>query len=195
MELFWRDRIDICYNGRNLSLHSRVELAVSWKDSSQQIFYKTAKAASASVLCDTHGIVFINYTGKRQTINSDHEEIANKRPHMKKKEVLFHQQNVLYHRLLKTMEKIQELHFELCWNDFTGNYVDEWSQKLSIYWLSYWICSRCLIKNVIFWNILKLRRAQYNNQNYVAHHTTKCSEKWMFGQKCLPKITWNLQPT
>ena len=39
--------------------------------------------------------------------------MAAKRPHMKKKKVLFHQDNALCHKPLRTMAKIHDLGFEL----------------------------------------------------------------------------------
>ena len=41
------------------------------------------------------------------------EEIVKKRLQIKKKEVLFHQDNVPCHKLITTMAKLHELHFEL----------------------------------------------------------------------------------
>ena len=41
------------------------------------------------------------------------EEITKKLPQMKKKKVLFHQDNVPCHKLITTMAKLHELHFEL----------------------------------------------------------------------------------
>ena len=41
------------------------------------------------------------------------EEIAKKRPRMKKKKVFFHQDNGSCHRTIATMAKLHELHFEL----------------------------------------------------------------------------------
>lgn len=73
----------------------------------------------ASVFWDAHGILFIDYLEKGRTINSKYymallvrltEEIANKRPQMKKKKVLFHQDNAPCHKSIATMAK---LHFEL----------------------------------------------------------------------------------
>ncbi|XP_049819262.1 histone-lysine N-methyltransferase SETMAR-like [Aethina tumida] len=60
--------------------------------------------------------------GKGQTINSDFyialldrlkDEIIKKRPHLKKKKVLFHQDNTPCHKSMKTMPKLHELGFEL----------------------------------------------------------------------------------
>ncbi|KAL7723955.1 hypothetical protein ACLKA6_019947 [Drosophila palustris] len=76
----------------------------------------------ASVFWDAHGIIFIDYLQKGQTINSDYymallerlkAEIAKKRPHMAKKKVLFHQDNAPCHKSMKTMAKLNELGFEL----------------------------------------------------------------------------------
>ncbi|KAM8701714.1 hypothetical protein ACLKA7_005457 [Drosophila subpalustris] len=76
----------------------------------------------ASVFWDAHGIIFIDYLQKGQTINSDYymallerlkDEIAKKRPRMAKKKVLFHQDNAPCHKSMKTMAKLNELGFEL----------------------------------------------------------------------------------
>ncbi|KAM8702311.1 hypothetical protein ACLKA7_004975 [Drosophila subpalustris] len=76
----------------------------------------------ASVFWDAHGIIFIDYLQKGQTINSDYymallerlkDEIAKKRPHMAKKKVLFHQDNAPCHKSMKTIAKLNELGFEL----------------------------------------------------------------------------------
>ena len=41
------------------------------------------------------------------------EEITKKRPQMKNKKVLFHQDNTLCHKSIATMTKLHKLHFEL----------------------------------------------------------------------------------
>lgn len=83
---------------------------------------QSAGKVMASVFWDAHGIIFIDYLEKGKTINSDYYiallerlkvEIAKKRPHMKKKKVLFHQDNAPCHKSLKTMAKLHELGFEL----------------------------------------------------------------------------------
>lgn len=83
---------------------------------------QSAGKVMASVFWDTHGILFIDYLEKGKTINSDYycalldrlkDEIALKRPHMKKKKILFHQDNAPCHKSLKTMVKFNELGFEL----------------------------------------------------------------------------------
>ena len=76
----------------------------------------------ASVFWDVLGILFTDYREKGRTINSEYyralvvlvkEEIARKWQEMKKKKVLFHQDNALCHKLIATMAKLHELHFEL----------------------------------------------------------------------------------
>ncbi|KAF7263829.1 hypothetical protein GWI33_001061, partial [Rhynchophorus ferrugineus] len=46
-------------------------------------------------------------------LDSWKDEIAEKRPHLKKKKVLLHQDNAPCHNLVKTMAKIHEFGFEL----------------------------------------------------------------------------------
>ena len=76
----------------------------------------------ASVLWDAQGILFIDYPGKEKSINSEYhiallvrlkEEIAKKRPQMKKKKELFHPDNVPCKKSIATMKKLYELLFEL----------------------------------------------------------------------------------
>ena len=81
-----------------------------------------ADKVMASVFWDAHGILFIDYLKKGKTINSDYymalldrlsAEIKNKRPHMQKKKVLFHQDKAPCHKSMKMMVKMNELSFEL----------------------------------------------------------------------------------
>jgi len=83
---------------------------------------KSAGKVLASVFWDAYRIIFIDYLEKGKTINSDYyiallerlkDEIAKKRPHLKKKNVLFHQDNAPCHKSMKTMAKLHELGFEL----------------------------------------------------------------------------------
>lgn len=83
---------------------------------------QSAGKVMASVFWDAQGIIFIDYLEKGKTINSDYyialldrlkNEIAKKRPHLKKKKVLFHQDNAPCHKSMKTMAKLHELGFEL----------------------------------------------------------------------------------
>ncbi|GFU02053.1 putative DD34D transposase [Trichonephila clavipes] len=83
---------------------------------------KSAGKVMASVFWDTHGIILIDYLKKEKTINSDYyvallerlkDEIAEKRPHLKKKKVLLHQDNAQCHKSMKSMAKSHELGFEL----------------------------------------------------------------------------------
>ena len=76
----------------------------------------------ASVFWDAQGILFIAYLEKGRAINSRYhitllmhlqEEITKKQPQMKKKKVLFHQDNAPCHKSISTMAKLHELHFEL----------------------------------------------------------------------------------
>ena len=75
-----------------------------------------------SLFWDEQGILFIDYLEKGRTINSEYhialwvflkEEITKKQPQMKKKKVLFHQDNALCHKLIATMAKLHELRFNL----------------------------------------------------------------------------------
>jgi hypothetical protein len=79
---------------------------------------RSAGKVMASVFLDMRGIIFIDYLEKGQTINSDYyiallerltDEIKKKRPHLKKKTVLFHQDNVSVHKPIKTTAKRHEL--------------------------------------------------------------------------------------
>ena len=75
----------------------------------------------ASVFWDAHGVLFIDYLAKGESINSERyigqlmrlkNEIGEKRLQMKKKKVLFHQDNAPCHNSLAAMEKLNELSFE-----------------------------------------------------------------------------------
>ena len=76
----------------------------------------------ASVFWGAHGVLFIDYLEECKTINSERcigqlmrlkNEIGEKRLQMKKKKVLFHQNNAPCHKSLATMAKLNELSFEL----------------------------------------------------------------------------------
>ena len=76
----------------------------------------------ASVFWDEHGILFIDYLEKGRIVNNEYymalllrlkEEIAKKRPQMKKKKVLFHQDNAPFHKSIAAMAKLHKLYFEL----------------------------------------------------------------------------------
>ena len=71
------------------------------------------------------GVKFICYFEYGKNINSDYyiallmrlkDEIVEKRPHFKKKKVLFHQDNAPCHKSMKKMAKLHELDFELLLN-------------------------------------------------------------------------------
>ena len=72
----------------------------------------------AFVFWDAQGILFINYLEKGRIINSEYyiallvclkEEITKNWPQMKKKKVLFHQDNAPCHESIPTMTKLYEL--------------------------------------------------------------------------------------
>ncbi|GFU63963.1 mariner Mos1 transposase [Trichonephila clavipes] len=110
------------------SFHTGVQSTVSRVDASHEPTPKrgkTQKSAGkvmASVFWDTHGIIFIYYLKKAKIISSDYyvallellkDEITEKWPHLKKKKVLFHQDNGPCHKSMKSMAKLHELDFEL----------------------------------------------------------------------------------
>lgn len=75
----------------------------------------------ASVFWDFCGIVFFDYVERGITINNKYyiallvqlkEEIAKKRPQIKRKKVLF-QDNAPCYKSMTTMAKLHELHFDL----------------------------------------------------------------------------------
>lgn len=76
----------------------------------------------ASVFWDAHGIIFIDYLQKGSTITGAYyaalldrlvDEIGKKRPHMKKKKILFLDDNAPSHTSMVAMAKKHELSFEL----------------------------------------------------------------------------------
>ena len=103
---------------------------------------KTQTSAGKVLLCvfwDAQGILFIDYLEKGRTINSEYyiallvhlkEEIAKKQPQMKKKKVLFNEDNALCHKSIAMMAKLYELHFELLPHPPYSQDLD-----LSDYWL------------------------------------------------------------
>ena len=83
---------------------------------------QSAGKVMASVFWDAHGIIYIHYLEQGKYVNSDYhiellvrskDEIAKKRPHMKKKKIIFHQDNARCHKSIKTMGKLSELGYEL----------------------------------------------------------------------------------
>ena len=82
----------------------------------------SAGKVMASVFWDCRGIIFIDYLQKGKTINGEYyanllhqlsEKISEKRPHLAKKKILFHQDNAPVHTSARAMAKIRELKFEL----------------------------------------------------------------------------------
>ena len=96
--------------------------AVGKKRSKRQKTQMWAGEVMASVFWDAQGVLFIYYLEKGKTINSERyigklmrlkNEIGEKRLQMKKKKVLFHQDNAPCHKSLATMAKLNELSREL----------------------------------------------------------------------------------
>jgi [histone H3]-lysine36 N-dimethyltransferase SETMAR len=82
----------------------------------------SAGKVMASVFWDSHGIILVDYLEKGKTINGEYyanllqqlsDKIKEKRPHLAKKKVLFHQDNAPAHKSAIAMAKIHELGFEL----------------------------------------------------------------------------------
>lgn len=76
----------------------------------------------AHIFWDMHGIMFINYYERKKTVTDDNyaalldrlnDEIKKKRPHVAKKNVLFHQNNPPVHKSMKATAKLKKLQFEL----------------------------------------------------------------------------------
>lgn len=86
---------------------------------------KTVKSAGkvmATVFWDAQGIIFIDYLQKGKTITGAYyaslldklsKEIEEKRPHLKKKKILFHQDNAPVHTCKVSAAKMAELKFEI----------------------------------------------------------------------------------
>ena len=75
----------------------------------------------SSVFWDAHGVIFIGYLEKRKTITGAYyaafldqlvNEIRKKQPHLMKKKILFHDENVPSHRSTIAQSKKHELGFE-----------------------------------------------------------------------------------
>ena len=76
----------------------------------------------ATVFWDSHGIILIDYLQKGKTNTGAYyaslpdelkAQIVEKRPHLQKKKILFHQDNAPSHTSVVAMAKIHELRFEL----------------------------------------------------------------------------------
>ena len=83
---------------------------------------KSAGKVMVTVFWDAHGIIYTNYLEKGQMIAGEYyasllhqlsEEITKKRPHFKKKMILFRQDNAQVHTCAVSMAKFMELKFEL----------------------------------------------------------------------------------
>ncbi|KAL1460741.1 hypothetical protein WDU94_012693 [Cyamophila willieti] len=82
----------------------------------------SAGKVMATVFWDARGVIFVDYLEKGQTINSAYyvtlldtlnEKLKEKRPHLGKKKVLFHQDNAPVHTSTTSMAKLHELRWEL----------------------------------------------------------------------------------
>lgn len=82
----------------------------------------SANKVMATVFWDSRGIIHIDYLEKGQTINGEYycklldrfnNVLKEKRPHLAKKKVLFHQDNARVHTCVSAMAKIHELRYEL----------------------------------------------------------------------------------
>ena len=82
----------------------------------------TAGKVLASVFRDAQSILFIDYLEKGRTINTKYytalflrlkEEITRRQQQIKKKKMLFHQDNAPCHKSIATTAKLHELPFEL----------------------------------------------------------------------------------
>ena len=82
----------------------------------------SAGKVMATVSCDSHRVILIDYLQKRKTITGAYyasvldklkAELAGKQSLLQKKKILFHQDNVLSHTSAVAMAKIHELRFEL----------------------------------------------------------------------------------
>ena len=76
----------------------------------------------ATVFWDARGIIYTDYLEKGQTITGAYyasllhrlsDEIKKKSPYLKKKKILFHQDNARVHTCAVSMTKVMELKFEL----------------------------------------------------------------------------------
>ncbi|GFV56546.1 mariner Mos1 transposase [Trichonephila clavipes] len=89
----------------------------------QMVLYeRRIKERMANVFWDSHGVILINYLQKGKIITGAYyaslryklkAEFVEKRPHLQRKKILFHQDNTLSHTSAVAMVKIHELWFEL----------------------------------------------------------------------------------
>ncbi|GBP84565.1 Histone-lysine N-methyltransferase SETMAR [Eumeta japonica] len=82
----------------------------------------SANKVMATVFWDARGVIHIDYLEKGKTITGEYYsklldrfdvDLNQKRPHLAKKKVLFHQDNARVHTCLVPMAKIHELRYEL----------------------------------------------------------------------------------
>lgn len=111
----------------------------------------------ASVFWDARWIIFIDYLEKWRTINGEYyanilqclsEEIKQKRLHLAKKKVLFHQDNAPAHKSVIAIAKINELKYKLL-PQFAGYFLTPNLKKMA-QWLKIFqqwrsdVCSKLL---------------------------------------------------
>ena len=96
----------------------RIHVTISKKNLAGK---KSTGNVMASVLWDAHGIIFIDYLEKGRTINGAYyaaildwlvDEIRKKRPHLKKEQILFHDDNAPSHISNIAQSKKHELGFK-----------------------------------------------------------------------------------
>lgn len=82
----------------------------------------SANKVMATVFWDARGVIHIDYLQKGKTINGEyyasllqrfHQVLMEKRPHLAKKKIIFHQDNARVHTCAVAMAKIHELRYEL----------------------------------------------------------------------------------
>jgi hypothetical protein len=112
--------MDVKWLLHNTSEFNRQSAELTERDEPNPKCGKTQRSAGISITACTRGIIFIDYLEKGQNINNEYymallerlnDEIMKKRPHLKK--VLFHQDNRLCHKSIKTTAKLHELGYEL----------------------------------------------------------------------------------
>ena len=109
----------------DIPLHSRDKGTVKKEGERAPKKAKMVKSAGkmmATVFWVARGIIYTNYLEKRQMVAGAYyasllhqlsKEIKKKGPHLKKKEILFHQDNARVHTCAVSMAKLMKLKFEL----------------------------------------------------------------------------------
>ena len=114
-----------CQRNMNPSLHrpKTKKQSKQWRSGSKKV--KTVPSASkimATIFWDVHGIIFIDYLEKGRTITGEYcasllDQLNNKtnqkRPHLAKKKVLFHQDSEPATKGAIGMEKLHKLGYQM----------------------------------------------------------------------------------